>query len=171
MNCDEKDLHLGRHKQYSEGQEKMKQALATIDSLDLKRIFHMWEALLNNMAMCVESCGKSSTSFSMFSNSQYTFCGSQINMSVSNVANNFRKYGEAITYHKKVLALRPRNASTFSTIRYNYLLMFEFEKAVEYFHKSLSIRKNDTFTKELLTVAIDELVGDLSANVQGKYIM
>ena len=90
-------------------------------------------------------------------------------MSVSSVANNFRKYGEAIKYHKKALALQPRNASTFSAIGYNYLLMFEFEKAVEYFHKSLSIRKNDTFTNELLTVAIDELVGDLSANVQGKY--
>ena len=85
--------------------------------------------------------------------------------------NTCRKHEEAIAYHKKALALQPKNASTFSSIGYNYLLMLDFSKAVEYCHKALSIRKNDSFTNEMLRVAIDELVSDLSASVQGKCLL
>lgn len=79
-----------------------------------------------------------------------------------------RKYNEAIQYHKKALALQPKNASTFSAIGYNYMLLFDFDKAIEYFHKALSIRKHDSFTSEILKVAIEELVTDLGGNIQGE---
>lgn len=78
-----------------------------------------------------------------------------------------RRYEEAIEYHKKALALIPKNASTFSSIGYNYMLMWNFHKAVEYFHKALSIKKNDSFTTEMLKSAVDEIVTDISGEVKG----
>ena len=78
-----------------------------------------------------------------------------------------RKYEEAIQYHKKALVLQPKSASTFSAIGYNYMLMGDYNKAVEYFHKALSIRKNDSFTSEMLKIAVDELVNDLSTDIKG----
>lgn len=83
-----------------------------------------------------------------------------------------RRYKEAIGYHKKALSLQPKSASTFSAIGYNYMLMLDFSKAVEYFHKALSLRKNDSFTNELLTVAVDELVNDPVDSLRGgsKYL-
>jgi len=47
------------------------------------------------------------------------------------------------------------------------MLMYDFEKAVEYFHKSLSIRKNDSFAMDMIKIAMDELVNDLNFNVKG----
>lgn len=79
-----------------------------------------------------------------------------------------RKYEEAIQYHKKSLVLQPKSASTFSAIGYNFMLMGDYNRAVEYFHKALSIRKNDSFTSEMLKIAVDELVNDLSSDIKGK---
>ena len=47
------------------------------------------------------------------------------------------------------------------------MLMADYNKAVEYFHKALSIRKNDSFTSEMLKIAVDELVNDLSTDIKG----
>ncbi|XP_067949328.1 cell division cycle protein 16 homolog [Watersipora subatra] len=122
---------------YIEAEENMRQALVMIDSLDLKRISHIWEPLLNNIA---------------------------------HVCRKLRKYEEAISYHKKALTLRPKNASSFSAIGYNYMLMFDFTKAVEFFHKALAVRKNDSFTNDLLKVAIEELVNDMSNDTKAQEI-
>ncbi|KAF6040458.1 CDC16 [Bugula neritina] len=124
------DYQNGR---YRDCEVKMKQALSIIDSLDLKKLSHLWEPLLNNMA---HTCRK------------------------------LRKYEEAISYHRKALILKSKNASTLSGIGYNYMLMYDFEKAVEYFHKSLSIRKNDSFAMDMIKIAMDELVNDLNFNVK-----
>lgn len=48
------------------------------------------------------------------------------------------------------------------------MLMCNFNKAVEFFHKALSIRKTDAFTSQLLETALEELVNDISKDVQGK---
>ena len=50
------------------------------------------------------------------------------------------------------------------------MLMGDYNKAVEYFHKALSIRKNDSFTSEMLKIAVDELVNDLSTDIKGLFV-
>lgn len=80
---------------------------------------------------------------------------------VNNLGHVMRKqhrYSEALEYHKQALSLCPQNSSTYSAIGFVHALSGDWEKAVESFHKSLAIRRDDPFTKNLMTEALDNLI-------------
>ena len=47
----------------------------------------------------------------------------------------YRKYEEALEFHRQALVLCPQNSSTFSAMGYVYSLMGNFSTAIDYFHK------------------------------------
>ncbi|KAJ7299336.1 hypothetical protein O6H91_Y249500 [Diphasiastrum complanatum] len=76
---------------------------------------------------------------------------------VVNLAHTLRKlklYTEAITMYEKALALSPRGASTCAALGFTYHLQGNTGIAIEYYHKALGLKPDDTFTAEMLTVAL-----------------
>ncbi|KAL3846820.1 hypothetical protein ACJMK2_017774 [Sinanodonta woodiana] len=73
-----------------------------------------------------------------------------------------KKYEEALEYHQQSLVLEPQNPSTYSAIGFVYALMGDNVKAVDYFHKALSIRRDDAFSTTMLGNVIEALMTELS---------
>lgn len=47
---------------------------------------------------------------------------------------SYRKYDQALEYHRQALVLIPQHASTYAAIGYVHSLMGDFESAIDYFH-------------------------------------
>lgn len=62
---------------------------------------------------------------------------------------SYRKYAEALDYHRQALVLIPQNASTYSAIGYIHSLMGNFENAVDYFHTVCLVNIYRLFLKDL----------------------
>ena len=78
---------------------------------------------------------------------------------VNNLAHALRKTGkfeEAIEMYTKALALKPRQANTYSAMAFTYQLLNQPHKAIELYHKSLGI-EDDAFTSDMLFVALQEV--------------
>ena len=78
---------------------------------------------------------------------------------VNNLAHALRKVGkyqEAIEMYTKALALKPKQANTYSAMAFTYQLMNQPHKAIELYHKSLGI-EDDAFTSDMLFVALKEV--------------
>ena len=80
----------------------------------------------------------------------------------------FRKYDDALEYHRQSLVLCPQNPATLSAIGYVYLLTGRSAEAVDYFHKALGLRRDDTFSTTMLGNAIEQLMSEMSP-CDGKY--
>ncbi|BES96094.1 Cell division cycle [Nesidiocoris tenuis] len=81
----------------------------------------------------------------------------------NNLGHTCRKlgmYDKALEYHREALVLSPLNASTLASIGFVFALISNFEEAVEYFHKALALRRDDTFSTTMLTNAMEALVSD-----------
>lgn len=46
----------------------------------------------------------------------------------------YRKYDQALEYHRQALVLIPQHPSTYAAIGYVHSLMGDFESAIDYFH-------------------------------------
>lgn len=71
-----------------------------------------------------------------------------------------KKYKEALQYHEYALTLCPLTPSTYSAIGYVYVLMGQSLKAVDYFHKALGIRRDDSFSTTMLQQVFDVLIAE-----------
>lgn len=60
----------------------------------------------------------------------------------------------------KALILSPQSAGIYSSIAYVYALMGQIEESVEWFHKALGLRRNDTFSTTMLNYVIQQLSED-----------
>lgn len=79
-----------------------------------------------------------------------------------------RKYEESLDYHRQAMILSPQNCSTYAAIGFVYSLMFKWSEAVEYFHKALGLKREDSFASNMISQAIDHLISGmtpLSGNV------
>eukprot|EP01059_Diplonema_ambulator_P010337 TRINITY_DN20333_c1_g1_i1.p1 TRINITY_DN20333_c1_g1~~TRINITY_DN20333_c1_g1_i1.p1 ORF type:complete len:671 (+),score=212.52 TRINITY_DN20333_c1_g1_i1:41-2014(+) len=65
-----------------------------------------------------------------------------------------KNYNEALHYYFLSLAIRPHQASVFSAIGFTYHLMGDLDQAVRYYHMSLSVKSNDSFSRDMLNKAI-----------------
>ena len=65
------------------------------------------------------------------------------------------------------LALQPMTHSTYSAIGYAHALLGDLVEAVEAFHRALSLKRDDTFSKSMLNYVIEQLMGD-TAPFDGK---
>lgn len=71
-----------------------------------------------------------------------------------------KKYDEALKYHRQALALRPQNPATYTAIGFVYALKFNLEKAVEYLHRSLALKRDDIVTTALLKSCLEDLMNE-----------
>ena len=75
----------------------------------------------------------------------------------------YRKYEASLDYHRQALTLSPHNASTYSAMGYVYMLSGRYMAAVEYYHKALGLRRDDTFSTTMLGYSIEHLLDDDAA--------
>ncbi|KAG5887178.1 hypothetical protein JTB14_028981 [Gonioctena quinquepunctata] len=68
-----------------------------------------------------------------------------------------KKYGEALEFHNQALLLTPQSASTYSALAYVQVLMGNYDEAVEWFHKALGLKRDDTFSTTMLNYVIEQL--------------
>ncbi|CAG9769256.1 unnamed protein product [Ceutorhynchus assimilis] len=73
-----------------------------------------------------------------------------------------KKYSEALDFHNQALLLHPRAASTISAIAYVHVLMENYDDAVDWFHKALSLKRDDTFSTTMLNYVIDQWADEKS---------
>ncbi|XP_058118242.1 cell division cycle protein 16 homolog [Anopheles ziemanni] len=73
-----------------------------------------------------------------------------------------KKYEEALEFHQWALSLKPQNAVTYTAIGFVHALMGELTLAVDAFHKSLSLKRDDVFTTTILKYAIEDLAEEQS---------
>lgn len=71
-----------------------------------------------------------------------------------------KKYDEALKYHKQALALKPQNPATYTAIGFVYALQFDLEKAVDYLHRSLALKRDDIVTTALLKSCLEDLMNE-----------
>lgn len=71
-----------------------------------------------------------------------------------------KKYDDALKYHKQALALKPQNPATYTAIGFVYALKFNLEKAVDYLHRSLALKRDDIVTTALLKSCLEDLMNE-----------
>ncbi|XP_077987958.1 cell division cycle protein 16 homolog [Glandiceps talaboti] len=69
---------------------------------------------------------------------------------LGHVCRKLGKYDEALGYHQQALVLCPQNPSTYSAIGFVHSLKMNFSAAVEYFHKALGLKRDDTISVTML---------------------
>ena len=80
---------------------------------------------------------------------------------LNNLGHTYRKLGryqESVAFHQQALVLSPLNPSTYSALGYVQTLTGDLTNAVESFHKALGIRREDTFSTNMLTAVIEQLM-------------
>lgn len=60
----------------------------------------------------------------------------------------------------QALILSPQSASIYSAIAFVHALMGHIEESVEWFHKALGLRRDDTFSTTMLNYVIQQLSED-----------
>lgn len=78
---------------------------------------------------------------------------------VNNLGHAIRKQGryeDALEYHQQALVLVPHNSHTLSAIGFVHSLLGNCEQAISYFHKALSLRKDDTFSVQMLGQTLEQ---------------
>ncbi|ELU11735.1 hypothetical protein CAPTEDRAFT_112734 [Capitella teleta] len=81
---------------------------------------------------------------------------------LGHVCRKLKKYEEALDFHRQALVLSPQNPSTFSAMGFIFSLNGQAAEAVDYFHKALGLRRDDTFSTTMLGYAIEQLMSDIS---------
>jgi anaphase-promoting complex subunit 6 len=83
---------------------------------------------------------------------------------LNNLGHTYRKqerYEEALAFFKQALVLSPLNPSTYSSIGFVMSLTNDLSGAVEYFHKALGLRPEDTFSTTMLNEVIERLMCEI----------
>lgn len=65
-------------------------------------------------------------------------------------------YKEAIECYEICLSLSPTDGSIYSAIGFTYHLNGDIEQAIEYYHKALGLKYEDSFTAEMLSKALQQ---------------
>jgi len=84
---------------------------------------------------------------------------------LNNLGHTYRKlgrYSEALSFHQQALVLSPLNPSTYSALGYVQTLTNDLTAAVESFHKALGIRREDTFSTNMLNYVIEQLMSEVA---------
>ena len=84
---------------------------------------------------------------------------------LNNLGHTYRKlgrYSESISFHQQALVLSPLNPSTYSALGYVQSLTGDLASAVQSFHKALGIRREDTFSTNMLTSVIEQLMNSVA---------
>ncbi|XP_048517340.1 cell division cycle protein 16 homolog [Dendroctonus ponderosae] len=66
-----------------------------------------------------------------------------------------KKLDEALECHNEALVLEPRKSSTISAIAYVHVLKGNYSNAIHWFHKALSLKRDDSFSTTMLNYIIE----------------
>lgn len=69
-----------------------------------------------------------------------------------------KKYEEALEFHRRALILKPLSASTYTAYGFCQALMGKLDDAIESFHKSLSLKRDDVVTTTILKQVLEDLI-------------
>lgn len=72
-----------------------------------------------------------------------------------------KKYQESLHYHTRALSLKPLSSQTYTSIGFVQALMGDLEQAVESFHKSLALKRDDVITSTILKTVLEDLVSEM----------
>jgi anaphase-promoting complex subunit 6 len=72
-----------------------------------------------------------------------------------------KKLSEALNFHTRALSLKPLNSQTYTSIGFVYALMGRLSDALEAFHKSLALKRDDVITSTILKTVMEDLVEEL----------
>ena len=64
---------------------------------------------------------------------------------------------QALEYYSKALSQLPNQSSTYSAMGFTHHLMGHFQEAIEYYHRALGFKSNDTFSLQMLDKALQEV--------------
>ena len=87
--------------------------------------------------------------------------------SIFNLGHAYRKlrrFERAIAWYRAALAISPRVASTYSALGFTEHLRGNLHEAIELYHQSLSLKPDDTFTCEMLTEALKDVLEEPAAD-------
>lgn len=73
-----------------------------------------------------------------------------------------KKLTEALNFHTRALSLKPLNSQTYTSIGFVYALMGKLSEALEAFHKSLALKRDDVITSTILKTVMEDLVEELN---------
>lgn len=79
---------------------------------------------------------------------------------LNNLGHTLRKlknYEEALKFHQEALVLCPQSPSTYAAIAYVHTLTNRIEEAVDWFHRALGLKRDDTFSTTMLNFVIEQL--------------
>ncbi|XP_070538544.1 cell division cycle protein 16 homolog [Ptychodera flava] len=80
---------------------------------------------------------------------------------LGHVCRKMGNYDEALEYHQQALVLCPQNPSTYSAIGFIHSLKLNFAQAVDYFHKALGVKRDDTISVTMLADTIVLYIDDI----------
>ena len=123
-------------------------------------IYLLYLTLASSVCCCMSDFWQLSTNHRAVSTSTHNThnAGGDCNFYCRKLGN----YAESIVYHKQALVLCPLNPSTYSALGYVQSLVGDLNNAVESFHKALGIRREDTFSTNMLTAVIEQLMNSVA---------
>ncbi|CAG7721653.1 unnamed protein product [Allacma fusca] len=83
---------------------------------------------------------------------------------LGHVSRKLGRYTEAYGYHQKALVLCPSNASTHAAIGLVLAVSGKTEKAIEAFHKALSLKRDDAFSNTMLRYVVEKMVEESNSD-------
>ncbi|CAG9807552.1 unnamed protein product [Chironomus riparius] len=75
-----------------------------------------------------------------------------------------KKLAESLSFHTQALSLKPMNAQTYTSIGFVLALMGRLSEAVEAFHKSLALKRDDVIASTILKTVLEDLVEEMVEN-------
>ncbi|XP_066253498.1 cell division cycle protein 16 homolog isoform X1 [Euwallacea similis] len=75
---------------------------------------------------------------------------------LGHVSRKLKKYKESLQFHNEALVLMSQHVPTISAIAYVHSLMENYDDAVEWFHKALSLKRDDTFSTTMLSYVLEQ---------------
>lgn len=69
-----------------------------------------------------------------------------------------KRYADAIRFHEQALVLKPQSPASYTAIGFVYALQGKVDRAVDYLHRSLALKRDDIVTTALLKQCLEELM-------------
>lgn len=76
---------------------------------------------------------------------------------LGHVCRKLNKLDDALKYHRRALAVRPKTASTYASLGYISAWRGEYWSAASYLHQALALRRDDTVSSQLLNHVVEAL--------------
>lgn len=84
-------------------------------------------------------------------------CWEPLLNNLGHTCRKLKKLDEALEFHNQALLLSPQSARTYSAIGFVHVLKGHTDEAVDWFHRALGLKRDDTFSTTMLNYVIEQL--------------